>query len=82
MLNEMLRLDIYRAYSAIEGLEWLNRTKIDIVLTDIRMPGMSGLELHERVVRQWPRCRVIFLTGFTQFNYIQTAMRGGGVEPF
>jgi two-component system response regulator YesN len=82
MLNELteLKLDVCRAYSAIEGLEWLNRTKIDIVLTDISMPGMSGLELQARIVRQWPRCRVIFLTGFTQFNYIQSAMRGGGVD--
>lgn len=33
-----LELDIYRVYSGAAALEWLNRTKIDIVLTDIRMP--------------------------------------------
>jgi len=73
-------LDYYRAYSAAEALEWLKRTKIDIVLTDIRMPGMNGLELHEQVVRTWPQCKVIFLTGYNDFDYIQSAMRNESVD--
>lgn len=73
-------LDIYGAYSADEALAMLHRMKIDIVLTDIRMPGMNGLELQSRIVRQWPRCKVIFLTGFDDFSYIQTALRHGGLD--
>ncbi|MFB9277534.1 response regulator [Cohnella cellulosilytica] len=70
-----LELEIYYAYSAMEALEWLKRTKIDIVLSDIRMPGMSGIALQQEIVRLWPHTIVIFLTGHDDFNYIQTASR-------
>ena len=68
-------LDIYRAYSAREALDWLSRTRIDIVLTDIRMPGMNGLELMDEIQIYWPRCRIIFLTGHSEFDYAYQAMK-------
>ena len=46
-----LDLDICKAYSGSEALEWLNRTKIDIVITDICMPGIDGLELADRIYK-------------------------------
>ncbi|MBP1993773.1 response regulator transcription factor [Paenibacillus eucommiae] len=72
---DKLELDIYRAYSAIEAMNWLKRTSIDIVMTDIRMPVMSGLDLQREIRRLWPRSRVIFLTGFDDFHYVQDAIR-------
>ncbi|MFC4811482.1 response regulator [Paenibacillus sp. GCM10023250] len=77
---EDLELDLYRAYSPEEALDWLARTKIDIVLSDVRMPGMTGLELQKRIVAQWPRCKVIFLTGIHQLETAQTAMRTGSID--
>lgn len=73
-------MEYYRAYSSGEALEWLKRAKIDIVLTDIRMPGMNGLELHEEIIRLWPQCKVIFLTGYNDFDYIQSAMRNESID--
>lgn len=73
-------LEVYRAYSALEALAWMERTKIDIVLTDIRMPGMSGLDLQAEVIRRWPRCKVIFLTGHHDFSYIHKALRNSGMD--
>lgn len=67
-------------YSAREAIEWLERTKIDIVLTDIRMPKMNGLELQKQINRSWPRCKVIFLSGYDDFSYVQEALRGGSSE--
>ncbi|MBB6734384.1 response regulator transcription factor [Cohnella zeiphila] len=75
-----LDLEVIGAYSAKEALEWLKRTKIDIVISDIRMPGMDGLTLQREIVRYWPRCKVIFLSGFNEFDYAQTAIRGGAVD--
>ncbi|SDX31803.1 response regulator [Paenibacillus sp. CF384] len=75
-----LELDIYRAYSPEEALEWLTRTKIDIVLSDVRMPGMTGLELQQRIVAQWPRCKVIFLTGIHNLETAQLAIRTGSID--
>ncbi|MFS0868556.1 response regulator transcription factor [Paenibacillus xylanilyticus] len=69
------RLDVCKAYSASEALAWMERSRIDIVLTDIRMPGMNGLELTEQVQVYWSHCRVIFLTGYSDFNYAYKAFQ-------
>jgi two-component system response regulator YesN len=73
-------LEVYRAYSAVEALRIVSSAKMDIVLSDIHMPGMSGLELQTRIMELWPRCKMIFLTGYGDFEYIQSAMRQGGSD--
>ena len=77
VFNQLMpdELDVYRAYSGKEAMGWLSRTRIDIVLTDIRMPGMSGLELKDEIQNYWPRCRIIFLTGHSEFDYAYQAMQ-------
>ncbi|CAM3223394.1 response regulator [Paenibacillus lupini] len=69
------KLDVCKAYSAKEALQWMSRTRIDIVLTDISMPGMNGLELSDEIQAFWPRCKVIFLTGFSEFDYAYKAIQ-------
>jgi len=73
-------LDVYKAFSAKEALDWMSRTRIDIVLSDIRMPGMSGLELMEKIHTYWPRCRVVFLTGYSEFEYAYQALQKANVK--
>lgn len=75
-----LELEVIGAYSAKEALEWLKRTKVDIIISDIRMPGMDGLTLQKEIVRYWPNCKVIFLSGFNDFEYAQQAIRGGALD--
>ncbi|MBB3128451.1 two-component system response regulator YesN [Paenibacillus rhizosphaerae] len=75
--SDRMELDIYCAGSASEALDVMEKTRVDIVLSDIRMPGMSGLELLERVKGKWPACKVIFLSGHNEFTYVQAAMRHG-----
>ncbi|AWB44675.1 DNA-binding response regulator [Paenibacillus sp. CAA11] len=69
------QLDVCKAYSAKEALDWMSRTRIDIILTDIAMPGMNGLELSEEIQRYWPRCKVIFLTGYQEFEFVYRAIQ-------
>ena len=71
--HESLDLDVLKAGSAGEALEILNRERLDIVLSDICMPGMDGIELLRHVRENWPDCRMIFLTGHTEFSYIYQA---------
>lgn len=70
-----MELDVYKAYSGIDALKLFDHTRFDIVLTDIRMPDMDGLQLLEEIRALWPRCRVIFLTGYNEFSYVYTAIQ-------
>ncbi|UQZ35458.1 DNA-binding response regulator [Paenibacillus sp. PK3_47] len=74
------KLDVCKAYSSREALVWMERTRIDMVLTDIRMPGMSGLELSENIRNLWPRCKIIFLTGYSEFDYAYQAIQMTGMR--
>ncbi|WP_238649499.1 response regulator [Paenibacillus piscarius] len=74
------KLDVYKVYSATAALDWLSRTRIDIVLTDIRMPGMSGLEMSEQIREFWPRSRIVFLTGYSEFDYAYKALQIPGAR--
>ena len=69
------KLDVYKAYSAFQALEYLARTSFDIMILDIQMPGMSGIELIKKVSVQWPSCRVVFLSGHDEFEYAYQAMQ-------
>jgi len=80
MQQDCWPLEVYGALSAKEALDMLGRHRMDIVISDIGMPGMDGLELQKRIVRRWPKCKVIFLTGFNDFDYVQEAMRHQGFD--
>ena len=67
--------EIYRGYSGYDALDYARRTRIDILLVDICMPGMSGFDLQREINLLWPSCRVIFLTGHDDFEYARSAMR-------
>jgi two-component system, response regulator YesN len=68
-------LNVYKASSASQALEIVANTRIDVMLSDICMPGLDGLELQRRVQQEWPSCQVIFLTGYDSFEYAQKAIR-------
>lgn len=63
------------AESAEEVLGRIGRERPDILLTDIRMTGKTGLELAEEVRATLPDLEVIILTGYDDFHYVQQALR-------
>ncbi|WJH32649.1 response regulator [Paenibacillus sp. CC-CFT747] len=73
-------LEVYKACSAAEAIDWFERAVMDIVVTDISMPGMDGLELQQQILKHWPRCKVIFLTGHNDFNYIKQAIHYRAID--
>ncbi|RAP75651.1 response regulator [Paenibacillus montanisoli] len=79
-LSEFPELELYHAYSAQNAMNILRSTRIDIVLSDIEMPGMNGLALQKEIIQRWPRCKVIFLTGYNDFDYIHTSSRNGATD--
>jgi len=70
-------LAVYKASSASGALDIAKNTRVDIMLSDINMPGMDGLELQRAMRLEWPQCHVIFLTGYDSFEYAQQAVRQG-----
>ncbi|MGG1520058.1 response regulator [Paenibacillus oryzisoli] len=65
------------AESAEEALERILAEKPHIVLTDIRMPGMDGIQLAAEIKKLLPDTEVVILTGYDDFSYAQQALRGG-----
>ena len=65
---------IYQAASADEALEQFKSIRVDLLMTDIRMPGMDGLSLVRIVEKEWPDCLTVFLTGHSEFEYARQAV--------
>ncbi|WP_409345845.1 response regulator [Paenibacillus sp. MBLB4367] len=73
-------LQAWKAHTAKEALQVMERHRIDILITDIQMPGMTGLQLSEIVCRQWRHCKIIFLSGYSDQEYLQSALRQGAFD--
>lgn len=73
--NTQFELDVCKAYSAKEALEIAKKMKLDILVSDIRMPQKSGLQLVDEITYYWPLCRIILLTGYSEFEYVHEALR-------
>ena len=67
--QEDMDLEIMTAYYGEEALKLL-QSKIDVILLDINMPGLSGIDVARQITQNWPLCRIIFLTGYSNFDYI------------
>ncbi|AJY77955.1 hypothetical protein VN24_22920 [Paenibacillus beijingensis] len=63
-----------------EGLALVEAVKPDIILTDVRMPKMDGLEMTKRIAQLLPWSKVIILSAYTDFEYAQKALQYGAVD--
>ena len=64
----------------LEAMDILKREKFNLVITDIKMPSMDGLELSQYIHERYPDTKVIILTGYNEFDYARTAVRNGVVD--
>lgn len=65
------------ARNGIDAYEKIALHQPDIVISDIRMPGMDGLTLVTKVHEEFPAIKFILLSGFSEFEYARTAMQYG-----
>jgi two-component system, response regulator YesN len=65
------------AESAEQALEIIRLDPPHILLTDIRMGGMDGLELSYIVKKLYTDMEIVILSGYDDFEYVQKALRGG-----
>lgn len=66
---------VHLAKNGVEALRMWKEEPVDIIITDIDMPEMGGLELLEKIRRMDERVRFIILTGYDEFEYARTAIR-------
>ena len=65
------------AKDGVEAMTLLNERHFDLVITDIKMPRMTGVELATYVHNNIPDTDIIFLTGYDEFDYARAAVRNG-----
>lgn len=66
---------IGEANNGVAALEEIEKKQPDVLITDIRMPGLSGLELLEKLREKGMDIKVIFVSGYADFEYAQSAIR-------
>ncbi|MEH7119745.1 response regulator [Neobacillus vireti] len=60
-----------------EALELLRDLNIDVVITDMRMPIMDGIELAKHCQQEFPNVRVVVLSGYSDFEYVRGSLKEG-----
>lgn len=72
--------DVYMAEDGISALKICEKEHPEIIITDIRMPGLNGLELAKAASEKYGTKKVIMLSGYSEFEYAQKAIRIGVEE--
>lgn len=73
--KEMNISDVRQAYDGINALEICSGFTPDILLTDVRMPRMDGIELANKLREINPYCEIIFMSGYSDKEYLKSAIK-------
>ena len=65
---------------ASEALEELEKEQIDLVVTDVRLPGMSGVELTKRIIERWADIPIIVMTGYSEIEIAVEVLKLGASD--
>jgi len=82
-LGEKLRrnyFEIYLASNGEEALELFEKSHIDIILLDIKLPDMDGLEVLRQVKENNPNCQVVVMTGYGSQDLAIQSLRSGAID--
>lgn len=67
-------------YDALQVMEVLEKEPVDMIISDIRMPGISGLEMSKQVLSLYPSVKIILISAYEDFQYVQEAIRLGAFD--
>lgn len=68
-------IEISEADNGKNALKLLEATRYELLITDVRMPFVDGMELAERALELWPEIRVVFISGYDDFSYAKRALQ-------
>jgi len=75
---EQLNIEIVgEAYDGVFGAEIIKQLKPDIVITDVKMPGMTGLDMAEYLCKNGLNCSIIVVSGYDDFDLVHRALKIG-----
>ncbi|MDQ7785076.1 MAG: sigma-54 dependent transcriptional regulator [Desulfomonilaceae bacterium] len=80
MFFRLRNWDVYTATDGPEGLETVERVRPSLVILDIRLPGMSGLEVLEQLRTRFPKLQVIVITAFQSMESTIQAIKLGAFD--
>jgi len=72
--------EVFTALSGQEAFDLLRREPFDIVITDVKMPGVDGMEVLEKVKKEYPDILVIIITGYSTVQSAVQAMKLGAFD--
>ena len=73
-------VEVHQVSSGKEALEFMEKRTVDVLMTDIRMPSMTGLELLEKVYQNGWSPAAIVLSSFNEFELVRSAMQLGAED--
>lgn len=65
------------AYNGADALSILRETAFDLIITDVKMPGMNGIELIREARSLYPGIACVIISGYADFEYAQSAIKAG-----
>jgi len=72
--------NVYEAYDGISGLESYEKYKPDIIITDIKMPKLNGIEMVKKIRQKDKKTKVILATAFLETSYLLQAVELGLIK--
>lgn len=73
-------VEVHQVSSGKEALDFMEKRTVDVLMTDIRMPSMTGLELLEKVYQNGWSPAAIVLSSFNEFELVRSAMQLGAED--
>lgn len=85
LLNEIFQKEGYKTYTAANGkqaLDIADKVSPQLVILDLKIPGMDGLEILKRLKKNSPDIKVMIMTAYGELGMIQEAMINGALTHF
>ncbi len=79
-MDEDIGFEIFEAVTGEEAIQKLGEIKIDLVLLDNKLPGISGLEVLEHIKKSFPTVRVMMITSFASLEVAVKATKNGAYD--
>jgi response regulator RpfG family c-di-GMP phosphodiesterase len=74
-----MKYDVLTAVSGEEAVKLLEKTAVDVIVTDQRMPGMTGVQFLESILDKYPEPMRVLLTGYADLNAVIDAVNKGKI---